>query len=307
MARKTLLVVAGPTGIGKTAIAVQLARHFDTEILSADSRQFFREMRIGTAVPTEEQLQSVPHHFIQHKSIQEPYSVGDYERDATARLVELFREHDVIVMAGGSGLYIDAVLYGFDSFPEIDPSIRKQLIQELEHDGLEVLQEELKQKDPEYAKKVDLQNPQRITRALEVYRATGKPYSSFLGRKKTKRPFRHLILGLEAPREVLYQRIDERVDHMMAAGLLEEVKSLKAYEDLNALQTVGYKELFRYLNGELDLEKAVLEIKKNSRRYAKRQGTWFRRNKEIVPVPHDTSPQKIFDLVAEKLKGDEGR
>lgn len=302
MVRKTLLVIAGPTGIGKTALAIKLAEHYNTEIISADSRQFFKEMRIGTAVPSDEELRAVPHHFIQHISIQDPYSVGDFERDALKKLEELFKLHDIVIMAGGSGLYIDAVLHGFDSFPEIDPSIRTQLKQELRDKGLAKLQKELFESDPVYAKKADLQNPQRVIRALEVCRGTGNPYSSYLGRKKTQRPFQSVILGLEAPREEVYRRIDSRVDQMMKAGLLEEARELIEYKPLNALKTVGYKELFGYLEGEYDLDQAIDEIKKNSRRYAKRQGTWFRGKKEVLPLPHDLPMKEILGMITRQLK-----
>ncbi len=302
MVRKTLLVIAGPTGIGKTALAIKLAEHYNTEIISADSRQFFKEMRIGTAVPSDEELRAVPHHFIQHISIQDPYSVGDFERDALKKLEELFKLHDIVIMAGGSGLYIDAVLHGFDSFPEIDPSIRTQLKQELRDKGLAKLQKELLESDPVYAKKADLRNPQRVIRALEVCRGTGNPYSSYLGRKKTQRPFQSVILGLEAPREEVYRRIDSRVDQMMKAGLLEEARELIEYKPLNALKTVGYKELFGYLEGEYDLDQAIDEIKKNSRRYAKRQGTWFRGKKEVLPLPHDLPMKVILGMITRQLK-----
>ncbi len=302
MVRKTLLVIAGPTGIGKTALAIKLAEHYNSEIISADSRQFFKEMRIGTAVPSDEELRAVPHHFIQHISIQDPYSVGDFERDALKKLEELFKLHDIVIMAGGSGLYIDAVLHGFDSFPEIDPSIRTQLKQELRDKGLAKLQKELLESDPVYAKKADLQNPQRVIRALEVCRGTGNPYSSYLGRKKTQRPFQSVILGLEAPREEVYRRIDSRVDQMMKAGLLEEARELIEYKPLNALKTVGYKELFGYLEGEYDLDQAIDEIKKNSRRYAKRQGTWFRGKKEVLPLPHDLPMKEILGMITRQLK-----
>lgn len=298
MAPKTLLVVAGATGIGKTALAIQLAKHFKTEILSADSRQFYREMKIGTAVPDKEELQLATHHFIQHKSIHDTYTVGDFEREALELLDKLFKQHDVVIMVGGSGLYIDAVLYGMDSFPDIEPSIREVLNKELDQHGLEPLQQELVKVDPLYAQKVDLQNPHRVLRALEVWRATGKAYSSFLGRKKTGRPFTPLMVGLEAAREVTYQRINARVDRMMTAGLLKEAVGLKADEHLNALQTVGYKELFQYLDGRCTLEEAVEEIKKNTRRFAKRQGTWFRKNKSIIWVPYDLS----FNLIQERIE-----
>ena len=298
MAPKTLLVVVGATGIGKTALAIQLAKHFKTEILSADSRQFYREMKIGTAVPDKEELHLATHNFIQHKSIHDTYSVGDFEREALELLDKLFKQHDVVIMVGGSGLYIDAVLYGMDSFPDIEPSIREVLNKELDQHGLEPLQQELVKVDPLYAQKVDLQNPHRVLRALEVWRAPGKAYSSFLGRKKTGRPFTSLMVGLEAAREVIYQRINARVDSMMAAGLLKEAVGLKANEHLNALQTVGYKELFQYLDGRCTLEEAVEEIKKNTRRFAKRQGTWFRKNKSIIWVPYDLS----FNLIQERIE-----
>jgi tRNA dimethylallyltransferase len=302
MGPKTLLVIAGPTGIGKTAMAIGLAQRFRTEILSADSRQFYREMRIGTAVPTEKELQAAPHHFIQHLSIHEEYSVGDYEKDALQRLDSLFLKHDVVVMAGGSGLYIDAVLFGFDNFPEIDPDFRLELIRDLEQHGLPALQTELKTKDPSYAARADLQNPQRVIRALEVCRATGKPYSSFLGKKKPKRPFSYIILGLEASRAELYRRIEERVDRMVTDGLLEEARKLMPFRHLNALQTLGYRELFDHFEGKTDIHQAVSEIKKNSRRYAKRQGTWFRRHKDILLIPHDSFEEEVFARVSKKLK-----
>ncbi len=302
MAPKTLLVVAGPTGIGKTALAIKLAKHFRTEILSADSRQFYREMHIGTAVPNKEELQMAPHYFIQHKSIQDSYTVGDFERDALKLLDKLFQNHDLVIMVGGSGLYIDAVLYGMDSFPEIDPSIRERLNKELAQNGLEPLQKELVSVDPLYSQKVDMQNPQRILRALEVWRATGKPYSSFLGRKNISRSFNSVIIGVDAPREVVYQRINKRVDAMMAAGLLKEVEELKEFKGLNALQTVGYKELFKYLDGYCSLEHAVEEIKKNTRRFAKRQGTWFRKNTSIKWVPYDLPFHLIVEDVKQELR-----
>ena len=301
MAPKTLLVVVGATGIGKTALAIQLANHFKTEILSADSRQFYKEMHIGTAVPDKEELKLATHHFIQHKSIHDTYTVGDFEREALDLLDQLYKKHDLVIMVGGSGLYIDAVLYGLDSFPDIEPSVREVLNKELDQDGLGPLQQELIAVDPLYAKKVDLNNPHRVLRALEVWRATGKAYSSFLGRNKTSRPFNTVIVGIEAAREVIYHRINARVDHMMAAGLLKEAVALKEFENLNALQTVGYRELFQYLDGHCTLEEAVEEIKKNTRRFAKRQGTWFRKNKSILWVPYNMSLELKLEQIQKKL------
>ena len=302
MKKKVLLAVVGPTAIGKTALGIQLAKHFDTEILSADSRQFFKEMEIGTAVPSQEELAQVPHHFIQHKSIFEPYSVGDFGKEAMGLLDGLFQQKDTVVMVGGSGLYVDAVVHGLDEFPEVNPNIRAALNQKLEKNGLSSLQEELKLKDPSYYKIVDLENPHRLIRALEVCRASGQPFSSFLNRPKPKRPFKTLYVGLEAPREVIYERINQRVDLMMQAGLLEEAERLYPHKTLNALQTVGYKELFEYLDGHCTLEFAVSEIKKNTRRFAKRQLTWLRKNKDILWIPYNGEAEKVLQIITDRLK-----
>ena len=302
MKKKVLLAVVGPTAIGKTALGIQLAKHFDTEILSADSRQFFKEMEIGTAVPSQEELAQVPHHFIQHKSIFEPYSVGDFEKEAMGLLDGLFQQKDTVVMVGGSGLYVDAVVHGLDEFPEVNPNIRAALNQKLEKNGLSSLQEELKLKDPSYYKIVDLENPHRLIRALEVCRASGQPFSSFLNRPKPKRPFKTLYVGLEAPREVIYERINQRVDLMMQAGLLEEAERLYPHKTLNALQTVGYKELFEYLDGHCTLEFAVSEIKKNTRRFAKRQLTWLRKYKDILWIPYNGETEKVLQIITDRLK-----
>lgn len=302
MKKKVLLAVVGPTAIGKTALGIQLAKYFDTEILSADSRQFFKEMEIGTAVPSQEELAQVPHHFIQHKSIFDLYSVGDFEKEAIDFLNELFQQKDTVIMVGGSGLYVDAVVNGLDEFPEVDPSIRAELNQELDKNGLSSLQEELKRKDPSYYKIVDLENPHRLIRALEVCRASGQPFSSFLNRPRPKRPFKTLYIGLEAPREVIYERINQRVDLMMEKGLLDEAQQLYPNQKLNALQTVGYKELFEYLDGHCTLESAVSEIKKNTRRFAKRQLTWLRKNNDILWVPYDGKPEKVLQMIKDRLK-----
>jgi tRNA dimethylallyltransferase len=302
MNQKILLAVVGPTAIGKTSLGILLAKHFETEIVSADSRQFFREMEIGTAVPSPMELNEANHHFIQHKSIFEPYSVGDFEREAMELLETLFQRHDIVVMVGGSGLYMDAVVNGLDEFPEVDPKIRASLDQRLHQEGLESLQNELKHRDAEYYKVVDLDNPHRLIRALEVCIAANKPYSSFLGHDRPERPFKTVYIGLEAPRSVVYERINARVDLMMESGLLEEANRLHAHKALNALQTVGYKELFEYIDGHCSLEFAVSEIKKNTRRFAKRQLTWLRKNEDIFWVEHDTEPKKMLEQITNRLK-----
>jgi tRNA dimethylallyltransferase len=274
---KYLIVVGGPTASGKTSVAIALAQHFGTEILSADSRQFFREMSIGTAKPTPKELAQVKHHFIDSVSIHEQYSVGDYERDALALLAELYEDHDLIVLTGGSGLYIRALCEGLDAFPEIPAKIREELVERFEHEGLEYVQNKLQKLDPEYFATVDRQNPQRLIRALEVCIASGRAYSSFRSGQRAKRPFTPVYLKLEWDREILYERINHRVDQMIEEGLLDEVKKVYSFRDLNALQTVGYKELFDYLDVKSTLPEAVELIKRNSRRYAKRQMTWLRK------------------------------
>jgi tRNA dimethylallyltransferase len=296
----SLVSIIGPTAIGKTAVAIELARHFSSEIISADSRQFFREMEIGTAVPSEEELASVKHHFIGHKSIFENYSVGDFEREAIQNINGLFKKHDILFLVGGSGLYVDAISKGLDDFPKTDPKIREGLNQRFQEEGLKPLQEELKKRDPEYHGKVDLENPHRLIRALEICIGTGKPYSSFLNQKKEKRPFQTLKIGLDAPRETIYSRIEKRVDMMMENGLLEEAKRLLPHKNLNALNTVGYKELFQYLEGEISLESAVSEIKKNTRRFAKRQMTWFKKDPEITWFPYDGPVSEIIGFIGQK-------
>lgn len=300
--QKTLVVVLGPTAIGKTSMAIQLAQKLQTEIISADSRQFFKEMDIGTAVPSEEELAAAKHHFIQHISIHENYSVGDFERDAIQRINELFVAKDELIVVGGSGLYVKAITEGLDDFPEVEESIRKDLKKELEEKGIEKLQNELKEADPTYYKQVQIDNPHRIIRALEVCRSSGKAFSSFLGKKKKERNFNCIFIGLEAPREKVYERINLRVDLMMKNGLLDEVKSLYPYKHLNALNTVGYKELFLHLDKEISLEKAVEEIKKNTRRFAKRQFTWFRNQEELKWFDYTTSVESVLEYVVPKMQ-----
>lgn len=304
MTKKNLISVVGPTAIGKTALAIKIADHYGTEIISADSRQFFKEMRIGTAVPSQEELASVPHHFIQNKSIFESYSVGDFEKEALAKLELLFKHKDVVVLVGGSGLYVDAITHGLDHFPKIAPEIRQNLNETLSNKGIASLQEQLKALDPEYHNKVDLNNPHRLIRALEVCLGTGAPFSSFLKQPKTtKRPFHTITLGISAAREIIYDRINLRVDLMMDAGLLQEVKALEQYKELNALQTVGYKELFQYLNGDFDLETAIGEIKKNTRRFAKRQLTWLRKKEDIIWVDYKYDLAKTLSKVEQNITG----
>lgn len=278
---KNIILITGPTAIGKTGLAVFLAKQLQTQIISFDSRQFYKEMKIGTAVPTDEELAEVPHHFIQNLSIHDEYSVGDFERDALRKIEELFQKYDFVVMVGGSGLYEKAVTEGLDVFPEVDASIREKLISEFNEFGIEKLQKELKISDPEYYEKADIQNPHRIIRALEICRETGKTFSSFRKNNLNPRDFNVIKIGLELPRNEIYERINQRVDLMMNAGLLDEVKSLYKFKELNSLQTVGYRELFDYLDEKISLDFAVEEIKKNTRRYAKRQLTWYRKDEKV--------------------------
>ncbi|GAB4051637.1 tRNA (adenosine(37)-N6)-dimethylallyltransferase MiaA [Spirosoma litoris] len=273
---KTLLVIAGPTAVGKTALCVQLAKTLQTDVVSADSRQLYRELSIGTAKPTLEEMDGVRHHFVNSHSIVDPVNAGRYERECLALLNELFQGTDVVILSGGTGLYINAVCFGLDDIPSVEPVLREHLFNRLQQEGLAVLQEELRELDPVYAQTADLQNPIRVTRALEVCLTTGQPYSSFRRQQPTERPFRSVLIALERPREELYTRIDARMDAMLAAGLLDEVASLVPYRHLPALQTVGYQEVFPYLDGQYDYEEMVRLLKRNSRRYAKRQLTWFR-------------------------------
>lgn len=299
---KYLISIVGPTAIGKTSLSIKLAQHFKTEIISADSRQFFKEMHIGTAAPTPTELASAKHHFIHHKSIHEEYNVGSFEKDAINLLDELFKKHNVVIMVGGSGLYVDAVTKGLDDFPNIDPKIRENLNSQLETEGLKYLQDLLKQLDPKSYQTIALDNPQRVIRALEVCLGSKKPYSSFLNKKKTKRNFKTISIGLSADREIIYDRINQRVDLMIEEGLVEEVKPLLPYQNINALNTVGYKEIFRYLNGELTLDFAISEIKKNTRRFAKRQLTWFKKNENIIWFDYQSEIKKIINTVEIELK-----
>lgn len=295
----TLIIVVGTTAIGKTSKAIELAKHYDCEIISCDSRQFFKEMTIGTAVPSQAELQEVSHHFIQNKSIFESYSVGDFEREALQKLDELFQKNTTQVMVGGSGLYVDAIIKGFDDFPEIDPSIRDGIKKKYEEKGISFLQEKLQEVDFDYYEKLKtenpqtLENPQRMMRFVEVSVGSGKPYSSYLNQKKNTRNFKTILIGLEADREVIYDRINQRVDIMINNGLVDEAKELFVHKNLNALQTVGYRELFDYFEGKTSLDFAIEEIKKNTRRFAKRQLTWFKRNPDILWFDYKTSVEEI--------------
>ncbi|WKK67239.1 tRNA (adenosine(37)-N6)-dimethylallyltransferase MiaA [Lutimonas zeaxanthinifaciens] len=301
MKSKHLITVVGPTGIGKTRLGIVLAQAFQTEIISCDSRQFYTEMSIGTAVPSEEELNTVKHHFIQNRSIFEDYSVGAFEEDALQLLSELFTKYDSVIMVGGSGLYVDAVTKGLDEFPHTDPEIRSRLKMKLEKEGIGSLQNELKKRDPKSYERIDLENKQRLIRALEVCIGSGKPYSQFLGINKKHRPFKNIKIGIAAERELVYERINQRVDLMIKSGLVEEARGLFQHKHLNALQTVGYKELFAYFDGKTDLNFAIEEIKKNTRRFAKRQGTWFRRDKDITWFDCDSDIDQIIDFVSKKI------
>ena len=291
---KYLISIVGPTAIGKTALSIKLANYFNAEIISADSRQFFKEMSIGTAAPTTEELAQAKHHFIHNKSITEAYNVGAFEKEAITCLQSLHQSNDVVIMVGGSGLYVDAVSKGLDYFPEVDKAIRPQLNKQLETDGLETLQLQLKTLDPTSYNTIAIDNPQRVIRALEICIGSGQPYSSFLNKDKNKRPFKTITIGLEADRTIIYDRINKRVNIMMDNGLVNEVKTLLPYKELNSLNTVGYKEIFNYLDHTWTLDFAVAEIQKNSRRFAKRQLTWFKRNPDTLWFDYLTPKETII-------------
>lgn len=279
--KKKLIIILGPTGVGKTERSLQLAESLHTEIISCDSRQMYREMKIGTAAPTEKELQRVPHHFIGNLSIHDYYSCGKFELEALAKCEELFQRHDTVLMVGGSMLYIDAICKGIDDIPKIDEELRRELDLRLANEGVDALRNELKMLDPVYYRQVDPLNHKRIKHALEVCIQTGKPFSSFHTDTKKERPFDIEKIGFTRPREELYERINLRVDKMFEAGLLEEAKALYPYKGLNSLNTVGYKELFEYFDGNWTLEYAKQMIQQNSRHYAKKQITWFKRDEEI--------------------------
>ena len=302
MADKTLIVIAGPTAIGKTELAIKIAQHFQTEIISADSRQFYREMEIGTAKPSAEELSAAKHHFINSLSIKDEFSVGDFEIAALGTLDTIFKKNNFAVLVGGSGLFIKAVTDGFDALPGSEASVRKELNLLLETEGIVPLQKKLNELDPEYYTEVDLNNPQRIIRALEVCLSSGKPFSSFRTKTQQTRHFNILKIGLNTSREELYRRINSRVDEMVTAGLIEEVRNLLPYRKLNALNTVGYSEIFDYLDGMISLEQAIENIKQNTRRFAKRQLTWFRKDEEIKWFETGQYPQ-IAEYISHQQSG----
>ena len=299
--KNTLITIVGATAIGKTALSIKLAQHFNCDIISCDSRQFYKEMTIGTAVPEPEELAAAPHHFIQNRSVFEDYSVGQFEKDTLAKLDELFSKKAIQIMVGGSGLYVDAVLKGLDYFPDVDPQIRIDLTIELENKGIEYLQKRLKELDIEAYNTIAIDNPHRLIRALEICIGTGKTYSSFKNKPKTPRNFQSIKIGLTADREIMYDRINRRVDIMIEKGLIEEAKKLHPHKNLNALQTVGYRELFEYFEGNFTKEFAIDEIKKNSRRFAKRQGTWFRKDSNILWFDFQEDVQNIIKTIEEKM------
>jgi tRNA dimethylallyltransferase len=297
---KYLILVVGPTAVGKSDLCLNLAKKFETEILSCDSRQFYREMNLGTAKPSAEELSQIQHHFINTLSIQESYDVRDYEEDALALLEDLFQTKQVVLMTGGTGLFADVIANGLDAIPEVAPEIRVELIQEFEEKGLPWLQGSVESVDPEFYAQVDRANPQRLMRALEVWRGTGLKFSSFRTKTKVKRPFEIIKIGLDRPREELYQRIDQRMELMLGKGLVEEAEELFSRRGLNALQTLGYTEIFDFLEGKYDEQEMVRLLKRNSRRYAKRQLTWFRKD-PLIRWFHPNQELEIFAYLSDQI------
>lgn len=299
---KTLISIIGTTGIGKTALAIDLAEHFNTEIISCDSRQFYREMQIGTAAPTAEELSKIPHHFIGNLSVKDYYSIGQFEKDALEKTSELFQKHDVLILVGGSMMYEKALIEGLNDLPEANAENQSKLNAIWEKEGLSKLQEILKDLDPEYFENVDRNNPRRLLRAIDIIWQTGKTYTQNISGNFRQRNFRVIRIGIEAPREIIYERINQRVDKMMHDGLVEEVKDLLEFRDFVALKTVGYTEIFRYFDQDWDLETAVEEIKKNSRRFAKRQLTWYRKEDNINWVNFKNSKTEALSLLQDLMK-----
>lgn len=297
-----LICVVGPTAVGKTALAIEVANHFHAEIISADSRQFYRELKIGTAKPNKEELSQAAHHFIDSLSITDDYDVGRFENEAIEKIADLHKSNNVVVMAGGSGLFVNAVCQGLDEFPRVKEGMREKLNQTLQSEGLDILVKELEEKDPAYAEIVDLKNPQRVIRALEVIRSTGSPFSSFRKKSVKARPFQAIKIGLSLDKNLLYERINQRMDQMIEAGLFEEAKNFLEYKHLNALQTVGYQEIFPYLEGEYEKDEAIRLLKRNSRRYAKRQLTWFKKDESVHWFQPDQKKEILSFLDSELRK-----
>lgn len=297
---KTVIIIAGPTAVGKTAVAIRLAKYFETEIISADSRQCFKELSIGVARPSKQELKEVPHHFIASHSVQEELTAATFEQFALQKINELFQVNDIVVMVGGTGLYIKAFCEGLDLIPEIDPAIRQEIVRSYEASGINWLQEQLEKKDPLFSQAGEMQNPQRMMRALEVVESTGQSILSFRKGEKVKRDFNIIKIGLELPKAELHSSIHMRVDNMMEAGLLEEVKRLVHFRNLNALQTVGYAEIFEYIDDNISLQKAMEQIKTHTRQYAKRQLTWFKKDKEFTWF-HPSQVEKLKGIITDAL------
>lgn len=300
----TLIVVIGPTGVGKSAISIQLASHYHSEIISADSRQLYRELQIGTAVPSPEDRNLVPHHFIQTKSVIDYYNVSEFENEAISLIEKLFRKLNPLILTGGSMMYVDTICKGIDDIPTVDPDVRNEVISWYSENGIEALRKRLSEVDPEYFTIVDQNNPKRMLHAIEVHQMTGMPITSFRKNTVVKRPFRIIKIGINQDRAKLYERINRRVEQMMADGLLEEAKSVYQFRHLNSLNTVGYKELFGYLDGECSLDEAVDLIKRNTRKYARKQLTWFRRDSEIKWFEPEQI-QEIIEYIDRKMAIDE--
>ena len=290
---KTLITISGPTAVGKTKFSIDLAKLLNCQIISCDSRQFYKEMSIGTAIPSKKELNAVKHHYIHHKSINDTYTVKDFQKDALNKIKELFISDEFIILVGGSGLYMDAVIYGLDDFPEIDKKVRENLNLKLNKFGIIYLQKKLQKLDPEYYSKVDLKNPRRLIRALEVCISSNKPFSSYVNKKKTKHPFKLFNIGIVMDRDKLYEKINSRVDHMFSQGLVNEVKGLIDFKNYNALKTVGYKELFQFIENKCTLNESIEEIKKNTRRYAKRQITWLKSKNDITYINSSTDVKLV--------------
>jgi len=294
---KHLITIIGPTAIGKTNLAIRIANYFKTEIVSADSRQFYKEMNIGTAKPSNSELNSIKHHLINNKSINDNYNISDYEKDALKSIKSIFNKNDVAILVGGSGLYINTVLYGLDEIPGISNETRNSLYLDLELKGIKKMQEQLKLLDPASYSAIDINNPRRLIRALEVSISTGKSYSSFLKKKKKKRDFNIIVLGINQDRLELYDKINARVDNMVESGLINEAKELYNLKSLNALNTIGYREVFNYIEDKYSLDECINEIKKNTRRYAKRQLTWFKSIDRVEWITPEYNFEKIIAYI----------